>query len=123
MDKDANGNWLLNFGPAGTSGNEELERSWLVAAQHIFQVFCLKQLDYGPGNIAKGGEIGVAIRCRDKISRLENLANKDPEYEPIEDTWVDLADYGIIGYMVHRGWWPKVAAPDLSCPFCGGVIK
>lgn len=113
------GNWVLTVGPVGVSGNIELEQKWLTAIQHIFQVFCMKQQDYGPENIACAGEVGVAVRCMDKVARLRNLDGKDPLYEATEDTWVDLADYGVIGYMVHRGWWPKPKEEEARCPSCG----
>jgi len=113
------GRYIVDFGPIGVSGNEELERSWLISAQHIFQMFCSKQKDYGPENIARGGELGVVVRAQDKVARLQNLQGKDPDYEPIEDTWLDLADYGIIGYMVNRGWWPKSMEGPKVCPSCG----
>lgn len=68
-----------------------------------------KQSDYGPSNIARHGQLGVVVRLDDKIARLSNLlANKTvPKFESIEDTWHDIANYGIIGSMVCRGDWPK----------------
>lgn len=72
-----------------------------------------KQLDYGPGNInnAHGGAInGLMVRLGDKFERLKNLLKKQqvkPQHEPIEDSFKDLANYGIIGLMLQRGLWPK----------------
>ena len=62
-----------------------------------------KQRDYGPKNISMFGEFGVLVRMNDKIQRLLNLTahNKDPEYEAIEDTWMDLRNYGQIALMVR----------------------
>lgn len=64
-----------------------------------------KQKDYGPGNIMSFGEFGVLVRANDKMERLKNLLTKkrDPSNESIEDTWKDLANYGIIALMVRRG--------------------
>jgi len=31
--------------------------------------------------------------------------------EAVEDTWIDLADYGIIALLVRRGKWPKSDPP------------
>jgi len=70
-------------------------------------------LDYGPGNInhAHGGAInGLLVRIGDKFERLKNLVKKDgikPQHESIEDSFKDLANYGVIGLMVQRGLWPK----------------
>ena len=71
-----------------------------------------KQLDYGPGNInnAFNGPInGLMVRIGDKFERLKNLLRKDnvvPQHESIEDSFMDLANYGVIGLMVQRGKWP-----------------
>jgi hypothetical protein len=46
------------------------------------------------------------------MTRLENLhynhKGNTPNYEPIEDTLLDLANYAIIGLMVQRGFWEGV---------------
>ena len=70
--------------------------------------FDTKQRDYSTQNIAEFGEIGVPIRMNDKFSRLKNLLlhNKKPHHESIEDTWLDIAVYGIIGLLCHKGKWP-----------------
>ena len=51
---------------------------------------------------------GLLVRMHDKMARLENLTGKsqaNPNYESIEDTLMDLANYAIIGLMVQRGQW------------------
>lgn len=79
----------------------------------IGNLMITKQLDYGPGNInnAHGGPInGLLVRIGDKFERLKNLIKKDnikPQHESIEDSFKDLANYGVIGLMVQRGVWPK----------------
>lgn len=66
-----------------------------------------KQTDYGSGNISAFGEFGVLVRCSDKVNRLKTLleAKRAPKNEALEDSWKDLANYGIIGLMCHRGLW------------------
>ena len=69
-----------------------------------------KQADYGPLNIALapgGPMIGLRVRMYDKLARLNNLADKaaTPNFESIEDTLIDLANYAIIGLLVQRGQW------------------
>ncbi len=68
-----------------------------------------KQQDYGAGNIADFGELGVLVRANDKIARLKNLinSNKNANFESVSDTWLDLANYSLIGAMVHHGDWPE----------------
>jgi len=72
-----------------------------------------KQADYGPLNIAlaPGGPMnGLRVRMYDKLARLNNLADKaaTPNFESIEDTLMDLANYAIIGLLVQRGQWEGI---------------
>jgi len=76
------------------------------------ELLIAKQIDYGAGNInnAFGGPInGLLVRLGDKFERLKNLFSKGhtPQNESIEDSFKDLANYGVIGLMVQRGLWPK----------------
>ena len=69
-----------------------------------------KHVDYGPMNIAgaPGGPMnGLRVRMYDKLARLNNLVDTGdtPNYESIEDTLIDLANYAIIGLLVQRGQW------------------
>jgi hypothetical protein len=79
------------------------------------ELFDKKQLDYGPGNIAEFGELGVVVRTNDKMARMKNLLFQGGQWnpqnaanEPIEDTWKDVCNYGAIGLMCLRGDWPGV---------------
>lgn len=79
-----------------------------------------KHQDYGPYNIAHapGGAInGLIIRMHDKLERLQNLYyNKSdtPNYESVEDTLIDLANYAIIGLLVQRGQWEGTGGGRVS---------
>ena len=82
--------------------------------QHILseleQTMVRKHKDYGPMNIAgaPGGPMnGLRVRMYDKLARLNNLVDSGdtPNYESIEDTFLDLANYAIIGLLVQRGQW------------------
>ena len=71
-----------------------------------------KQADYGPGNVnnAFGGPMnGLMVRIGDKFERLKNLLgnNKQTNYESVEDSFKDMANYAVIALMVKRGTWPK----------------
>jgi hypothetical protein len=79
-----------------------------------FRTFCecavlldQKNRDYGTGNISSFGEKGVLVRSNDKIERLKTLlwGDKHPVHEKVEDSWMDLCNYGCIGLMCHRGDW------------------
>ena len=53
---------------------------------------------------------GLAIRLTDKISRLKNLLINGRNFvkgEGMEDTFLDIANYGIIGLLVGRDKWKK----------------
>jgi hypothetical protein len=72
-----------------------------------------KHEDYGPMNIAgaPGGPMnGLRVRMYDKLARLNNLVDTGdtPNYESIEDTLLDLANYAIIGLLVQRGQWEGI---------------
>jgi hypothetical protein len=80
-------------------------------------VMLKKHEDYGPMNIsgAPGGPMnGLRVRMYDKLARLNNLTDSGdtPNYESIEDTLVDLANYAIIGLLVQRGQWEGIPNGD-----------
>lgn len=72
-----------------------------------------KHADYGPNNIARapGGPLnGLAVRLHDKVARLVHLLSNgtQPNNESLRDTFLDLANYGLIGVLVLDGKWPGV---------------
>lgn len=72
-----------------------------------------KQKDYGPLNIANapGGALnGLRVRIFDKVSRINNLIDtgSTPENESLRDSFIDLANYGLIALMVLDGVWPEL---------------
>lgn len=88
----------------------ELGRAALRIAIQNIQLFDGKQQDYGPNNIALWGDLGVAVRATDKVMRLRNIliSGQEPNNESIEDSFADLANYGIIGQLIRRGIWPVI---------------
>jgi hypothetical protein len=100
----------------------ELSNEFKTIQKEMYETFAAKHLDYGLNNIALGGDIinnsddkkfsltGLAIRLTDKISRLRNLIVNSKNYvkgESMEDTFIDVANYGIIGLLVGRDKWKK----------------
>jgi len=87
----------------------------------MYEMFARKHMDYGLNNIALGGDLtqpadktfsltGLCIRLTDKISRLKNLLINGKSFvegEGIQDTFIDIANYGIIGLLVGRDKWKK----------------
>jgi hypothetical protein len=89
--------FLYNAGEAFT------EASYTLASKHK---------DYGPLNISNspgGPLVGLSVRLHDKVARLANLIGRENEtqHEPLHDTFLDIANYGIIGMMVVDGKWPE----------------
>jgi hypothetical protein len=64
-----------------------------------------KQHDYGHGNIAKFGQMGVLVRLWDKIARYNNLVrrNADAVNESLQDTLIDMIGYVVIHQMLALG--------------------
>ena len=100
----------------------ELSEEFQNIQEEQYEMFARKHMDYGLNNIALGGDIvnnsddkqfsltGLCIRLTDKISRLKNLlvnGRSFVEGEGMEDTFIDIANYGIIGLLVGRNKWKK----------------
>ena len=85
------------------------KRALFVAADCV-SLLDKKQKDYGPKNIARFGVRGLSVRLYDKVERLANLQmdkEEDPKNESLEDTFKDIANYGIIGLMLLKDQWPR----------------
>jgi hypothetical protein len=85
----------------------ELGKAALAVFLKNAQILDKKNKDYGPGNISAFGEYGVLVRVSDKVERLKNLfkSGATPNHESIQDTWMDLCNYGVIGEMCNQGKW------------------
>lgn len=87
----------------------------------MYETFCKKQRNYGPGNISVGTSLqtkedvklsltGLWFRINDKVQRLKQLVvlgQPDEVGESVQDTYQDLSVYGIIAQLVQRGKWAK----------------
>ena len=119
-----NKDWYLSAG--GNNDSEELDDycdcstedqgldffDFYDITDELQEVLFSKHSDYGPENISKspGGPInGLTVRLYDKVARLSNLSKtgKKPNNESIRDTFVDIANYAIIGLLVLDGKWNK----------------
>ena len=87
-----------------------------------YALFARKMMDYGLSNIALGSNLedpedielsltGIWLRINDKTNRLKNLLKrKGKNYvtgETMIDSFVDIANYGIIAMLVMRNKWKK----------------
>ena len=67
---------------------------------------------YGPGNISRSGKLGIRVRIGDKLERLDHSEGKDYADESEGDAWLDIANYGLIGFMVHNEMWVRPLADN-----------
>ena len=87
-----------------------------------YELFCRKQYDYGPQNIAVGtilktpediklSLLGLWFRMNDKIERMKTLLLRNGENsvegEPVTDSFSDVSNYGVMAQVVARGKWAK----------------
>ena len=108
---------------------EQMEKEWPEMTKEFkkiqkeqYELFLHKQHDYGPGNISVGTQLqtpeevhlsltGLWFRMNDKIQRLKNLLMSGRENavedEPMEDAFLDVANYGIMANIVKNGKWGK----------------
>lgn len=106
---------------------EEMEKQWPEMTAEFkrimftqYELFCLKQSNYGPDNISVGSNLeteadkkvsltGLWFRMNDKIQRLKQLVllKKDAKVktESVIDTFQDLSIYGIIAQIVKNKQW------------------
>jgi hypothetical protein len=83
-----------------------------IVYDELMSLLLKKHKDYGPKNIADapGGALnGLRVRMHDKLARVNNLVDtgNTPQYESLEDSFKDMANYAIIGLLVLRRHWDK----------------
>mgnify|MGYP000152937117 CR=1 FL=1 len=98
----------------------ELAEAFAEVQAEQYALFAKKMMDYGLSNIALGSDLstkedrdlsitGIWLRCNDKINRLKNLLKRNGQNyvqgETMIDSFVDIANYGIIAMLVIRGKW------------------
>ncbi len=106
--------WLEKKYPTMTNEFKRIQREQ-------YKLFCRKQYDYGPMNIAMGTDLSkmediklaitaLVVRINDKITRLINLVIKNDREginESVDDSFVDLSVYGVIAQIVRNKKWAK----------------
>ena len=106
--------WLEEKYPTMTSEFKRIQKEQ-------YKLFCRKQYDYGPMNIAMGTDLSkmediklaitaLVVRINDKITRLINLVIKNDREgvnESVDDSFVDLSVYGVIAQIVRNKKWAK----------------
>ena len=90
----------------------QLDNELTQVTQELGDLLISKHRDYGPKNIsdAPGGAInGLRVRMHDKLARINNLfdSRNEPKHESLEDSFIDMANYAIIGILLLRDKWDK----------------
>ena len=99
----------------------EMTKEFKRIMREQYELFCIKNSNYGPDNIALGkdlskeedrklSQMGLFFRLNDKIQRIKQLVligTKDNVGESIDDTYKDISVYGIIAQLVKSGKWGK----------------
>ena len=100
----------------------EMTGEFLKIQSEQYELFCRKQYDYGPQNIAVGtilktpediklSLLGLWFRMNDKIERMKTLllrnGTNSVEGEPVTDSFSDVSNYGVMAQVVARGKWAK----------------
>jgi len=96
--------------------------AFIDTVMQMYRTHLKKNQDYSPANILGTGEIGLATRLWDKTARLLNLLGislsikaagmfvpptEPPACEALDDTYLDLATYGVIGLLLRQGKWGR----------------
>ena len=97
----------------------QIEKEFKNLQKQQYNLFSKKMMDYGLGNVSLGGNLqtpedkkyalqGIQIRLNDKVNRLKNLLRNGKSYvenESLEDTFIDVANYGITGMLLGKDKW------------------
>ena len=107
---NTDGNDGIQSNPNGLSPTIKFESDVREVMRELGDLLISKHRDYGPKNISQspGGPLnGLRVRMHDKTARINNLVDKGltAEHEPLEDSFKDLANYGVIALLVLRGKW------------------
>jgi len=99
-----------------------LAKAFKEVQEEQYALFARKMMDYGLSNITLGSTLedpediqlsltGIWLRVNDKINRLKNLLKRKGRVyvtsEPMIDSFLDIANYGIIAMLVMKDKWKK----------------
>lgn len=87
-----------------------LDQAFVEVNQELLDMFIKKHRDYGKGNILANGELGISMRITEKVERIKHLllSGKTPTNETLDETWIDIAVYAVIGALYRRNWFQQL---------------
>ena len=97
--------------PLPGDGTTQFDRDVRYRFDECLELLLRKHKDYGASNIANapGGPLnGLRVRLHDKMARINHLIDSGgvPSNESLRDSFLDGANYFVIGLMVLDGVWP-----------------
>lgn len=97
------GVWAWNHTPLGTG------------MEGFVMFLAAKHHDYGPTNILRFGQNGLAVRSWDKVARILNLEARADEgtVEPLSDAYKDIVGYCVISAMLANGTFERPLEADM----------
>lgn len=94
---------------------DEFSLSAQRVADEIAALLVRKRGSYGPHNLTRFGPLGILVNANNKVERLATLleakSDVSPDGDSIEDAWMDLIGYGILGLLYYR-----MNMKDEACP-------
>jgi hypothetical protein len=100
---------------------ENITFDFAVRIGQLIELFDSKQKDYGKGNMTDFGRMGILVRLTDKFARIKKLTQNgrliapdltemekgamEVRNEPLRDTYMDIAVYTIIDWLLEDGKW------------------
>ena len=125
MLENKNGVWTGYTAPIGPESGrvlhvdipmdepEEITHEFAAKMGELIKLFDSKQKDYGSGNISKFGRMGIGVRMNDKWERIMHLTgnfswglyNTEVRNESLRDSYMDIAVYAVIDWLVEEGIW------------------
>jgi hypothetical protein len=92
---------------------QTLDQAFSQIEEEMLTLFLKKHKDYGKGNILSVKELGIALRISEKIERIKHLMmqGNEPANESVEETWMDIAVYGVLAVLLRRGQFEKLDVP------------
>ncbi len=85
---------------------QQFEQEVRARFDEMAELLVRKRKSYGPSNLVRFGPIGIAIRAGDKVDRLATMCQNNEQStadgESMEDAWMDLIGYGVLGLMLTQ---------------------
>lgn len=93
--------WMDQVNIYREEARKEFAKTLDAQISHLRSLLIKKNNDYAAA-YKKRGLYGILVRIEDKLTRIENLFDKDPECEAMLDSWYDVAGYAMLAVMLLK---------------------